>query len=295
MAAIQRVSDRLDATRSDLLSEFVSTTQKHFVWISELNEALQSQNAKQESRSVMLPKTPSANKRRPKRKPLGVVNDGNTKAKRGGSASKQFAAPKMTVLADVEENKPAQPMTRQLRKRTVSILHKRPVTPDVPTEEPTSKKSKTIKRKGAPTSESTAFHFSGAATVCVRHVEEMLEIPGHALANVKCEHKGTVDHVFSHLRHTYHVHTMKLPKNIAAVALASTRGKWISIDEFAAAAVSTNMKKVLKQTQRIPTTTNTSTNTKRKQSTVSKVKEDTRQHKITKFTNNPVAVNVKEE
>eukprot|EP00040_Diaphanoeca_grandis_P026579 m.149219 g.149219 ORF g.149219 m.149219 type:complete len:872 (-) comp30645_c1_seq1:469-3084(-) len=143
MAAIQRVSDRLDATRSDLLSEFVSTTQKHFVWISELNEALQSQNAKQESRSVMLPKTPSANKRRPKRKPLGVVNDGNTKAKRGGSASKQFAAPKMTVLADVEENKPAQPMTRQLRKRTVSILHKRPVTPDVPTEEPTSKKSKT--------------------------------------------------------------------------------------------------------------------------------------------------------
>eukprot|EP00041_Stephanoeca_diplocostata_P017831 m.367439 g.367439 ORF g.367439 m.367439 type:complete len:575 (+) comp20833_c0_seq4:99-1823(+) len=63
------------------------------------------------------------------------------------------------------------------------------------------------------------------------------------------EHCGVVEHVFSHLRHTYLVVPLRVPDDTGASSGASqpaANGRWVSPEEFSTAAISTNMRKVYK-------------------------------------------------
>lgn len=115
MSVVERVVGALDTKRGELLDIFESHTEKHFTWLSELQEELAKQGDEEltQSASIMLPKTPSRNKRRPKRK---ATTRSVTKAK----APKVKRAP----MQDITQ----QPATRTLRKRTVSICTDMPVT-----------------------------------------------------------------------------------------------------------------------------------------------------------------------
>lgn len=82
---------------------------------------------------------------------------------------------------------------------------------------------------------------------------------------------GTVEHIFSHRHHTYHVYTAAVPATRststphphtqASAEVDDPPTRWVSVKEFAEAAVSTNMKKVMKKINGEP---------KRKNASVSK-------------------------
>lgn len=87
--SVQQVIERLVANRVAQVDAFKDTTEKHFVWLEELATAFKETNntpnksAETSTKSLHLPKTPSANKRRPKRQAAKQAASTIKKATRG--------------------------------------------------------------------------------------------------------------------------------------------------------------------------------------------------------------------